>query len=112
MRRDNNTNNFVLGSNVVKDGVKLSNKKIYIPMAGVTQIALIRKNMNFCYQINNGAPIFVNNFNDHNEFFELTSWVGASVEDGVPIRHFTGVLSDIKIQIGADVDDTLTCEEN
>ncbi|MDO4219716.1 MAG: InlB B-repeat-containing protein [Candidatus Saccharibacteria bacterium] len=112
LRRDNNTNNFVLGSNVVKDGVKLSNKKIYIPMAGVTQIALIRKNMNFCYQINNGAPIFVNNFNNHNEFFELTSWVGASVEDGVPIRHFTGVLSNIKIQIGADVDNTLTCEEN
>ena len=111
LRRNDSTGNFVLGSNVVKNGKKLSNKKILFPIAGVEKITLVRKDMNFCYQINDEEMVFVNSYKEHNEFFELSSWMGASIEDGVTYRQFTGVLSGMKIQTGT-IDDTIACEEN
>ena len=111
-RRDNNTSNFLFGSNVVKNRVKLSDKKIYFPISDVQSFAVIRKNMNVCYSVNGGDPVFVNNYDDFNEFNDLTTTIGAAIENDVPIRFFTGTLSNVVIKLGADVHDSMTCEED
>ena len=109
VRRHNGTSNLLIGSNVVKNGRKISDKKITIPMASVSKITLIRRDDNFCYSINNGEPVFVNNFKNHDAYFDQTAWFGASIENGVVYRNLKGTMTNMEIKLGEDVHERFTC---
>lgn len=109
VRRHNGTSNLLIGSNVVKNGRKISDKKITIPMASVNKITLIRRDDNFCYSINDGEPVFVNNFKNHDAYFDQTAWFGASIENGVVYRNLKGTMANMEIKLGEDVHERFTC---
>ena len=109
VRRKDGTTDMMVGSNVVKNGSKISNMKIAFPMSGVTKITLIRRDDNFCYAINDGAPVYVNNFANHNAYFNQTAWFGASIEDGVVYRNLRATMANMEIKLGKDVHERYTC---
>ena len=109
VRRKDGTTDMMVGSNVVKNGSKISNMKIAFPMSGVTKITLIRRDDNFCYAINDGAPVYVNNFANHNAYFNQTAWFGASIEDGVVYRNLRATMANMEIKLGKDIHERYTC---
>ena len=102
---------YTLGSNVVKDRKKLSSIKLNIPVAGTDRLTLIRKNNLLCYAINDGEPVYVDDYTEFNEYFNDTAWFGASIEDNVVYRQMYGKLSGIDIWVGKDIDNKLSCEK-
>ena len=80
-------------------------------MSSVTSITLIRKDDNFCYSINGGAPVFVNNYANHDATFNQTAFFGASIENGVIYRNLKGTMSNMTIKLGKDVHNRFTCEQ-
>ena len=110
-RHDNKNGYYTLGSNVVKDHVKLTSTKLDIPIAGTDRFTLIRKNNLLCYVINDGNPVFVDDYTEFNEYFNDTVWFGASIENNVVYRQMYGKLSDLDIWVGKDIDNELSCEK-
>ena len=111
VRRHDGTSNLMIGSNVVRNNRKISDMKIQQPMSSVTSITLIRKDDNFCYSINGGAPVFVNNYANHDATFNQTAFFGASIENGVIYRNLKGTMSNMTIKLGKDVHNRFTCEQ-
>jgi uncharacterized repeat protein (TIGR02543 family) len=111
VRRHNGTSNLMIGSNVVKNNRKISDMKIQIPMSSTQSVTLIRKDDNFCYSINGGAPVFVNNYANHDATFNQTAFFGASIENGVIYRNLKGTMSNMTIKLGKDVHNRFTCQK-
>lgn len=111
-KHDNMSGYYTLGSNVVKNHKKLSSIKLNIPVAGTDRLTLIRKNNLLCYAINDGEPVYVDDYTEFNEYFSDTAWFGASIEDGAIYRQMYGKLSGIDIWVGKDIDNELTCEKD
>lgn len=110
-KHDNMSGYYTLGSNVVKDHKKLSSIKLNIPVAGTDRLTLIRKNNLLCYAINDGEPVYVDDYTEFNEYFNDTAWFGASIENNVVYRQMYGKLSGIDIWVGKDIDNKLSCEK-
>ena len=110
VRRRDGTSDLMIGSNVVKNGHKISDMKLSVPMSSTNRVTLIRKNDNFCYAINGGTPVFVNNYTNHDAYFDQTAFFGASIEKGVIYRNLKGTMSNMQIKLGKDVHNRFTCE--
>ncbi len=110
VRRRDGTSDLMIGSNVVKNGHKISDMKLSVPMSSTNRVTLIRKNDNFCYAINGGTPVFVNNYTDHDAHFDQTAFFGASIEKGVIYRNLKGTMSNMQIKLGKDLHNRFTCE--
>ncbi len=100
--RTSNTN-FELTSAAVPGGTRFAITK---SISSVTSIKIIRKDMILYYSFNGGSLIQAQNLSTFNTPFDLTTFIGASVDsNGNPFRYFKGTISDFYIKLG-DMNDT------
>ena len=108
-RRDEATENFILQSRKLKT----ENAVVTLPYSSVQNVKIYRTNGAIYYSINGGEKIWLNNLDQYNPTFDLTTWFGGAPKDETALiaeRFFTGKLSNMYIKLSSTL--TVTFDPN
>ena len=108
-RRDELTNNFILQSRKLES----ENAFVTFPYTSVQNVKIYRTNGAIYYSINGGEKTWLNNLDQYNPTFDLTTWFGGAPKDETALtaeRFFVGTLSNMYIKLSTLV--TVTFDPN
>ena len=85
---------------IMRDGNGI-NKMINLNVVNPMFVRIVRKNNHMCYSINDSNLIYVDNFENFGEPFDIPVTFGGSIDKyGEPFRFIKGTLSDMTINMG------------
>ena len=108
-RRNDNTNNFILQSR----NTESTNAQYIANYASIHSVKVYRTNGSIYYSINGGEKTWLNDLDQYNPVFDLTTWFGGAPKDEsalVAERFFVGRLSNMYIKLSSEV--TVTFDPN